>query len=449
MDKMDSIHLPEHNTRLGFHYFPDTNHYRESDLLNWVPELRSLGASWLTLIAPLDRAIPELFIRGLLSAGIEPLLHFQMNLQDPPDLADTSMLFEAYAKWGVHYVILYDRPNNRSSWKAANWAQEDLVERFLDRYLPFSELAAESGLTPVFPPLEPGGSYWDTAFLNLALQSLVRRQKQALTDRLVLSAYAWTNNRSLNWGAGGPERWPGSHPYFTPAEEEDQCGFRIFDWYQAISRSVLQHSCQIILLGAGGPPSQPEASAQAINPVIHAQTNFSIARLALGETVNDPTRPAELLEPLPPEVIASNFWLLSASQNSPFLPQAWLQPEGQMLPVVGTIRQWFAISQENQPALKTPPTIINPHTINHYLLLPIYEWGVADWHLDVIRPYIKKYTPTIGFSLAEAVHALKVTVIGNQNCYTDGDLDMLKNSGCSVERISGDGTSIATQLAER
>ena len=28
--------------RIGFHYFPDTAHYRESDLRAWVPELQAL-----------------------------------------------------------------------------------------------------------------------------------------------------------------------------------------------------------------------------------------------------------------------------------------------------------------------------------------------------------------------------------------------------------------------
>ena len=449
MDNIDFLNFPENNTRLGFHYFPDTTHFRESDLLTWIPELHALGASWLVLQAPIDRAIPEFFLHNLQMAGIEPILHFQTNLSSPPDLAEITMLLNAYAKWGIHFVIFFDRPNSRLAWPASTWTQEDLVERFLDRYLPFSELAIKAGLTPVFPPLEPGGHYWDTAFLNSTFQSLIRRKKQPLLDQLVLSAYSWTNEHSLNWGAGGPERWPGAHPYFTPEGEEDQCGFRIFDWYQATCKSVIQHTCPIILLGAGCAWDPSQAPGQPSNPVVHAQTNFNIARLALGETVNDPIKPEVLLELVPPEVIACNFWLLSASSNSPYLSHSWIHPEGQTMPVVGTIRQWYSRFGQEQPVMKKALTIPNPHAINHYLLLPVYEWGVADWHLDAIRPYIKKYTPTVGFSLAEASHAIKVTVIGNENNYSNDDLEILRNSGCSVERISGDGTSIATQLAER
>ncbi|HEX9013349.1 MAG TPA: hypothetical protein VF813_07525, partial [Anaerolineaceae bacterium] len=216
--------IPPLNTRIGFHYFPDTVHYRESDLHAWVPELRSLGASWLVLSAPTDRAIPEYFISGMVSAGIEPILHFQLSLEKQVAIDEMKFFFENYAKWGVHYVIFYDRPNSRSSWSAAAWAQEDLVERFIDRFAPLADAAVQAGLVPVFPPLEPGGDYWDTAFLQSGLRSLMRRKQFQVLDKLVLAAYAWSGEHSLNWGAGGPERWPGARPYMTPSNEEDQRG---------------------------------------------------------------------------------------------------------------------------------------------------------------------------------------------------------------------------------
>ena len=41
------------------------------------------------------------------------------------------------------------------------------------------------------PPLEPGGSYWDTAFLRTALTTLQRRKPELVRGGLALSAYAW------------------------------------------------------------------------------------------------------------------------------------------------------------------------------------------------------------------------------------------------------------------
>lgn len=447
---MDSLATPGTQHKIGFHYFPDTVHFRDTDLQAWLPELRALGAGWLILSAPPDRAIPELFLRGLLTAGIEPILHFQARMPDLPATGDLAALYSAYAKWGVHYVIPFDRPNSRSAWSPTGWGQEDLVERFLDRFLPVAELALEAGLVPVLPPLEPGGNYWDTAFLQTTLQSLQRRKQYALLEKLVISAYAWTWDKPLNWGAGGPERWPGARPYTTPAGEEDQRGFRVFDWYRAIAESTLHASCPIIVLGAGSKGDHLAVPPIDFSPSAHAQTNLAIARLAAGEPAADPSLPEIALDPLPFEVLCTCFWLLAASPTSPYLRQAWIQPDGNSLPVTGAVRQWVA-RLESSPARVIHPAsgVPQPHPIAHYLLLPVYEWGVADWHLEVIRPFIKKFHPTVGFSLDEAAYAAQVTVIGNQNTYPDEDLDRLREAGCQVERIGGDGTNIATQLAER
>ena len=46
---MPTFPSPQKNNRIGFHYFPDQNHYRESDLYTWLPELKTLGATWLIL----------------------------------------------------------------------------------------------------------------------------------------------------------------------------------------------------------------------------------------------------------------------------------------------------------------------------------------------------------------------------------------------------------------
>ena len=66
-------------SRYGFYYYPDTLHYWENDIHTWIPELNALGASWLTLLAPIDRAIPELFIRRIVNEGIQPILHLPLS----------------------------------------------------------------------------------------------------------------------------------------------------------------------------------------------------------------------------------------------------------------------------------------------------------------------------------------------------------------------------------
>lgn len=448
---MESTPTPLHNTRLGFHYFPDTLHYRESDLHTWLPELKALDASWLVCQAPIDRAIPEPFLTGLIQAGIEPVLHLNLSLSAPVDLDFLRLLFETYARWDIHYIILFDRPNERTSWTQSDWSQEDLVERFLDRYIPLANLALHEGLLAVFPPLEPGGSYWDTSFLHTAMQSLQRRGQKEILNHFIVAAYAWSCDHPLHWGAGGQERWAGAHPYFTPEGEEDQCGFYVFDWYRTVIHMELNRNCPILLLGAGA-VNPNQGNAAPLNKTTHAQDTLTIAQLMVGEKIQDPEDAERTLEPVPSNVLAAAYYLLSAEPGDASLSQAWFQGNHQTLPVVEILHQWVATRQAKEPAPDTVVTTAHAKVafpISHYLLLPVYEWGVADWHLEIIRPFVKKYQPTIGFSLEEAAFARRVTVIGGLQAFSEEALNQLRKKGCQVERISGDGTAIATQLTER
>jgi len=412
-------------TRLGFHYFTDTEHYRQYDLKIWLPRLQGLGASWLVLKAPEQRAIPEDFISALLTNHIQPVLHFHLQPGSFLAVSDLPLLFKTYRRWGVRYVTLFDQPNVHKVWRAAAWVQTDLVERFLDLYLPIAHTCLNAGLTPIFPPLRPGGDYWDTAFLRRALESIQRRGHRDLLEQLVIGAYAAPGNHALQWGAGGPERWPNSRPYFTPPGVEDQRGFRIFDWYSAISQAVLSTPRPIFLFGMGYQAKVDE----------HIKKNLLIVRLLDGEAIRG-------LEPIPTQVLGGAFDTLVDWEGGQNTEQGWFRQNGDPQPQAKVLHQWVEKKynrQENHPK--------QDRTINHYLLLPSYEWGVTDFHLDLIRPIIKKFQPTIGFSLEEARNARRVTVIGGEQIYSDESLGQLRAIGIQVERIKEDGTNIASLIA--
>ena len=434
-------------TRYGFYYYPDTIHYRENDIHRWIPELHALGASWLTLLAPVDRAVPESFIRPIIDAGIQPIIHLPLSMTGSWITDELGIFFDAYSHWGVKYITLFDRPNLLRNWSPSTWAQKNLVERFLDIFLPIADQVLKAGLVPVFPPLEPGGDYWDIAFLFSALQGLQRRGRQDLLDQLVLSAYAWSGNRSPNWGAGGPERWPRTRPYSTPQNSEDHLGCRIFDWYLPADEAALGKSLPIILLAAGSRiGDQLDPSSPPVDMPGHSWQNMTLVRLMSGRS--------QEFDPVPPQVLTCNFWLLSAEQNDPALNDAWYKPGEERLPVVSMGKEWEssggADPSTSSKFLSSPASNFNAsRPISHYLLLPTFEWGVADWHLDAIRPFINKYQPTIGFSAVEASHAKKVTVIGGATTIPESIIDGLLAAGCIVEQISGDGMNIATQLASQ
>ena len=469
--------------RFGLHYFPDTDHYRENDLRAWLPELRSLGVSWLILQASIERAIPESFLKGIISAGIEPILHINPSLEgvtkqnqfsDTPE--EFSPILDAYHQWGINYITYYDRPNRRSAWKASDWMQSNLVQQFLDRFVPLAELTIQHNMRPVLAPLEPGGDYWDTAFLRVVLQNLLKQEKTNLLDKLVLGAYANTGERALNWGIGGPERWAGARPYFTPEGEQDEMGFFIFDWYRTISQAVLGVSLPMLLFGAGSPGvaslSAPNTSGSSnLSVDEHVQRNISLLKVVQGEA--EPP----FIEGLPAEVLACNFWILATTPQNPSDigkdeliqsdHQAWYRADGTTSPIVGFLRQWQVNRKvpqpqvdEHAPQVETtthqeeklpspqtfPRTVSQSHPIAHYLLIPPNEQGEVDFEIAQFYPFIKKHNLTVGFSMDEASLAIQVTVLDHHQVFPIESMEQLRAFGCKVVRITGLGTELAQFL---
>lgn len=447
-------------SRLGFHYFPDTLHYRQVDLETWLPELLALRARWLVLLAPLERAIPENFLSALLQAGIEPILHIHFPLGETVDRENLRLLFGAYASWGVKYVILFDRPNLQSNWSSEAWFQEDLVERFLDRFLPLAALAIEQGLRPVFPPLQPGGDYWDLAFLRTALSSLQRRQAGRFLNQITLAAYAGSADRPLDWGAGGPSQWPDARPYHTPAGSQDHRGLHVYEWIESICQVELGRVAPLFLLGMGSHAGDAPAWGQATGTLENSLDEIYLAERTLA--ILSRVAPSESKEVLPPEVQNCCFWLLAAQPGACYAEHAWFlsAPTGaQARPVANQARRWLGVVpvqpvQPHSVELDQPqcehPTGENPdlpdttqRTISHYILLPLYAWGASAWDMEAIAPLLQGEHPTVGFSLEEARQAARVTVVGGGAAFSEDALDFLRQSGCVVESLQPDGTLLA------
>ncbi len=436
MDQDQRKTLPSEN-KIGFHYFQDTAHYTNKDLNQWLPELKKLKASWLIIQSDASRAIPEQFIHGLIQQAITPIIHFNLRLPDAPTPADLHAILEAYAHWGVKYVVLFNTPNLISSWSQASWSQQDLVERFIDRFLPLAIEASKVGLTPVFPPLEPGGDYWDTSFLRSALSSIKRRGYQSLLNKMPIAATSYTFNHDLTWGDGGPEKWQEAKPYFTPVNSEDQCGFNNYQWIESTAKSFGMKEVTIFQFGCG-----MKSRVDTYSPMMHAEIVQSI--LDQFDTSHFSS------------VIASNFWLLAADPGTEEYSQAWYKTDGKVSPIVrilGTNEEELTRDYQKSPSdhtrLNKKPENEPAHPVAHYLLLPAFEWGVAEWYLEVARPFIVKNKPVVGFSIEEAELAKKVTIVGGDKFFNPEAVAHLRSIGCEVEQISGDGTSIATLLAER
>jgi hypothetical protein len=168
---------------------------------------------------------------------------------------------------------------------------------------------------------------------------------------------------------------------------------------------------------------------------------------------------------LPANLLNHAFYLLAAEHSSQVYAQAWFSADGApRLRAAQAFLQLDKNRRANLPAAEpndqiwthqgatasntvgdTTTTSKSRKPIEHYLLLPLFEWGVARWHLTIIQEYVEAYLPTIGFSLEQAKLAHRVTVIGNPQGVSTKDVHELEAAGCYVERISGE-TGAETQL---
>jgi hypothetical protein len=393
--------------QLGYHYYPDEIHYTELDISTWLPRLDSLGAKWLTILGSQNRAIPEFFLKGLIEANITPIIHIDTPLEKA-SRDDLLPLFASYARWGVRYVIVSDRPNLRLSWSETAWGRKALVERFLDLMLPILEAQRSSGLIPVLPPLEPGGDYWDTAFLQGALVSILRRGLKSLLDELTLTLYAWAYDRPIDWGAGGSTKWVETKPYYTPPGSQDQCGFRISDWYSEISINAIERSLPMLAIAGG---ARLASDSHKVSPDEHTEKNLSITRTLESNDIS-------------PSLKGFCFYLLGADESHPHYKDAWYPTDAEPLPIVQGIQK--LISSSSKGIRKS---------LAHYVLLPdrIEPVEVLGW--EALVKLLKEKQPTFGFSPLEARLAQEVTIAGGEELIPSSVEEDLRKTGCTVQRI--------------
>jgi hypothetical protein len=405
--------MPLSQSKLGFHYYPDSQHFTQKDLDYWRPMLVDLGAAWLTLQASADRAVPEFFVRGLVERGIQPVITIPVPV-GAARAAALAPVFRSYARWGVEHVVVYDRPNLQQSWPAGDWSRAGLVERFLDHALPHLKAQADAGLTPVFPALEPGGDYWDTAFLSASLKGILRRGEQALLKQMVLGAYAWTNGRPLDWGAGGPTRWSEVRPYRTPDGAQDQRGFRTFEWYaQVANTSVGIHPRILVVAGGARRPTNPSAE----DTRKHTEQNLGIIRL-LNE---DPACRSLLLN--------FAFFALASDGDPEEQASAWFPNLQAPLPVVSAFKTRDAAAPSK--VMPQPEKVLK-----HVVLLPNDRKVARDLWSKAADFALARSNALVGTAADAALQADEVTLVGDVEAFSTEFEEKLRSAGCRVQRMS-------------
>jgi hypothetical protein len=403
--------------RHAFHIPADKIQTEPAYLESFIP-FAKLSGTQRALVEVLSlQSLPVSAISSLIQNGIHVDVFLKTDLCEEFDLLAYQDLISNLAGLQVERVILFDRPNRQAFWKPETWIKPDLLDIFLEKYILLAEKCLEKNMQPVFPPLQPAGDYWDTAFLRLSLQKLKEKGKTALLESLVLSTYCWTYGHPLDWGAGGPERWPSSTPYYTPEDSQDQQGFRIYDWYQAHAKAVLNTTLPIMLLQAG------RQSEYGITVQESAQENQSATMQTILEKLYpDIVCSAEeeiSTELLPDEITACNF----------LVDLDW-----------DTLKSLFSIlsgsqaqGKEAEPAMEEQESISTENR-QHYLLLPDDSWQNDAHKAAILEPFLNRYHPMVGTSLDEALDAKEVTLVITEQDTAEEKIAILEQNEAIVIR---------------
>jgi hypothetical protein len=410
---------------LGFTYFSTPKSYLNTQLTEWLHAIRNLGASSIIFKSDFTRAIPEDPFLIANEYGLSPIVHFASELPKAKDFNNASILLDVYAKRGANKVILGSKPNVKSAWPSSGWQFENLVDQFLDRFIPLAHYAVQIGMKPILAPLQPGGDYWDTSFIARVFSGLKSRQVDSVLSQLIISSFGHTFGKPLSWGKGGPERWSGSKPYNTPEGQEDQKGFNNFEWYQSIAERALMHPVPAIILEAGssgnGTKQEPfERTKATIKEIMQAlSTDQDMGNSVDGIKFN--------------RLLQGCYFSLDKLKTS---------MQGEL-----SVQSLYKLFGEPEAAKNVQDfDLDNQKIISHYLLLPTHANSISDAVLNKVRPIIKKFRPTVGFSLVEASFAEKVSIYPDLILFPEEVINQLRRAGCKVEILPDSGIEIATML---
>jgi hypothetical protein len=347
--KIGDYPRPAGDTGIGFHWFPDMFHYEERHLELFLPKLKAMGASWLTVLSEPAKPIPEPFIRGLVAAAIEPVVRVYTYPIGPIDQVGLAEMCKQYAAWGVHYVHVYNEPNLTDEWGGA--LPGDPVQRFMDLVRPcLATMWRTEGIVPVLTPLAPGGNYRDVTFFRQMLECLFARGQRYLFSKLAVGLHNYALNHPLDWGAGGRRAWPATSETCTPAGSQDSNGFRQYEWYDELVRERVGFSLPMVVGENGAlPGSRSDANYPAIDGPLHAERHAEMARrVRAGET---------------PEYLFNNaFWILSAADGNMFAGQRWFRDSGEPA-LVESVRAMEGVAKQardTSPGAKDPSPSLSP-----------------------------------------------------------------------------------------
>ena len=433
--------------KLGFHYYKDAGHFDDPSLDYWLPKLQAAGTSWLVIYAPENGEIPENFIQRLRGARIEPIVVLNYSISEPPSVPLFQQRMAYYHSVGIHMVQFFNRPNMKNSWSAEDWIKPDLVKRFTRQFADYAAVCVREKVIPLYPLLEPGGDYWDLAFLRSSVKVIRREYSDSLLSNLVFSASACLNRHAVEWNAGGPSAYPAPAPYTDG--QVDHRGFYLYAWYEDILRKELGKNVPVLLMNAG----MWDASSGVFDVSTREskQQFLNILNMLQEVTLKGESKiPSYVLSCCLYKLPSTESLSATASATAP-VNESIFGPQGKNAAVPAKTGADGANSNIFSKLIKSLKQVgTNIATIfkqlgnflfhggnnKEYFLLPEVNSLFTEEQMNVIRQYIKLHKCASGSDLNEALASKNVIMIDDQALYPAYMLRQLQDRGCAVHTVS-------------
>ncbi|MBQ4514778.1 MAG: hypothetical protein II969_17425 [Anaerolineaceae bacterium] len=436
--------------KLGFHYYKDAGHFDDPSLDYWLPKLQAAGTSWLVIYAPDNGEIPENFITRLREVRIEPIVVLNYAISEPPSTQIFQQRMAYFHSVGIHMVQFFNRPNMRSSWNAEDWVKPGLVTRFIRRFADYATICVREKVIPLFPLLEPGGDYWDLAFLRSSVKLIKKEFSESLLSNLVFSASGCLNKNPLSWNEAGPAGYPPAAPYAEGVV--DHRGFYLFQWYEEILRKEIGKNVPLLLMDAGLWDASAgifdvvtrESKQQYLNILnllqdVTLRTDGKIPSYVLSCCVYKLPTTESLSAAAPaPSGSTENIFTLNAKNLTEELSFAEKTKRAlrKLNPVnlIGSIKKVGTnIATNIQYAGRY---VFQGGSLKEYFLLPEVSSLFTEDQMNTIRQYIKIHKCASGNDLNEALASKNVIMIDDQALYPAYMLRQLQDRGCAVHTVS-------------
>jgi hypothetical protein len=302
-------------------------------MINWM---RRMGFSWgmNVLTADFISDVQKYTIQAQVDAGMEPVARLYWKgpyprNTDPSDgqYSEMATAIRELTKIGVHYFQTRNEPNLADEWQAGVWnatSNDAKVEEVANTAMQDANLVLLNGGIPLLPPFSPGGDWDDEVMFPAVCHWWSAHAYDSILKQCVLSIHDYTLSHPVDFPYDQINQL--SHPGSTVLSGGGMSnGANKRYWARDTFRSIMGFDIPIMSTEGGCRPGDSQDNRYpATTPESHAQLNLAIA-----DTM------ARRNEPW---FLCYCYWILGTRvfdiPYSAWDGDAWLQPNGQHLPVV-------------------------------------------------------------------------------------------------------------------